>query len=161
MRVDPPDTQGLFCTIAHECSTHCNGAAGDAWACAHLGEGFTCAPTPPPTCIPNPSAPGTTPGGGAAAGGGTTAGSSATLENPLHTTDLAALIGRVIRGLTGVVGALALLMFVVGGILWMTAGGNDEQMKTAKSMLVNSTLGLLIIFFAFTLISAFLNLFSG
>ena len=52
--------------------------------------------------------------------------------NPLGNEDEDAnvniLIGRVINAALGVVGSLALLMFVYGGFTWMLAAGNNERM---------------------------------
>ena len=81
------------------------------------------------------------------------------LSNPLGTTSLHVMVGRIIRGLTGIVGSIALLMFVWGGIRWIAAGGSEENVKAAKKRIANATIGLLLIFFAYTIISAFLSLF--
>lgn len=90
-----------------------------------------------------------------------TAGSPAELYNPLgQDVTLFTLIGRLIRAVIGIVGALALLMFVYGGILWITSSGSETRVKQAKGILINSTIGLLIIFFSYTIISLFFGLFT-
>ena len=43
---------------------------------------------------------------------------------------------------------VAILMYTVGGFLWMSDGGNAERVKTAKSIIVSTTLGLVIILLA-------------
>ena len=48
-----------------------------------------------------------------------TAFAATTLSNPLGTTDLRIIIGRIISALLGVSGAIALLMFVWGGFQWI------------------------------------------
>lgn len=97
-----------------------------------------------------------------ATGGGTISGTSADLENPLgsNSTNLPGLIGRAIKVVLGVIGAVALLMFVFAGILWITSAGKDKQVEQAQGILKNATIGLLLIFFSYTIINAFLNLFS-
>ncbi|HEU0051374.1 MAG TPA: pilin [Patescibacteria group bacterium] len=81
-----------------------------------------------------------------------------TLYNPLGNVDsVQALIGKAIRAVLGIVGALALLMFVYGGIVWVTSGGNEKRIEQGKNILINATIGLLIIFFSYT----FINLFFG
>lgn len=67
--------------------------------------------------------------------------------------DLPSIIGRVIRGLLGIVGTIALLMFVYGGFTWMTAGGEPEKIKKAKGILVWSTLGLVVIFSSYVIVN--------
>jgi len=66
----------------------------------------------------------------------------------------------VIKAVVGVIGAVALLMFVVAGIMWMTSGGNDKNYKEAQEMMQNSAIGLLIIFFAYTIVATFFSLFG-
>ncbi|MBI2484387.1 hypothetical protein HYV71_04350 [Candidatus Uhrbacteria bacterium] len=46
----------------------------------------------------------------------------------------------------GIVGALALLMFVWGGFLWLTSGGSEERVKAGTTTFRNSVIGLLIVF---------------
>src|SRR3989344_4119893 len=81
------------------------------------------------------------------------------LTNPLTNTTgdvpggIPGLIGRVINGVLGVVGSLALIMFIYGGLLWMTSGGNDEKVKQGKDVLIWATLGLFIIFASYALVN--------
>ncbi|PIT93804.1 hypothetical protein COU00_02430 [Candidatus Falkowbacteria bacterium CG10_big_fil_rev_8_21_14_0_10_43_11] len=78
------------------------------------------------------------------------------LTNPLTNNtsgvDIPTLIGRVINGVLGVVGSLALLMFIYGGLLWMTSAGSDEKVKKGKDILVWATLGLIVIFTSYALV---------
>jgi len=107
----------------------------------------------------------------ASAGSGTTPATGATtpppsppihLYNPLGAnTDVPAFIGRGIRGVLGVIGAVALLMFIYGGVTWMTAGGDAKRVEGAKSIIKNSVIGLLLIFFSYSLIGVFFSFFSA
>lgn len=82
------------------------------------------------------------------------------LFNPLgRDTDIPAFIGRGIRGVLGVIGAIALLMFVYGGVVWMTAG-DSKRVDDAKNIIKNSVIGLLLIFFSYNLIGIFFDFFS-
>ena len=78
---------------------------------------------------------------------------SVCLDNPLG-ADITpqAFIGYVIRGILGVVGSLALALFIYGGFLWMTAAGNTEQVAKGKSTLLWATIGLIIIFSSYALV---------
>ncbi|OGF19470.1 hypothetical protein A3I35_02880 [Candidatus Falkowbacteria bacterium RIFCSPLOWO2_02_FULL_45_15] len=86
-------------------------------------------------------------------------GGPVSLTNPLTNTTgdvpggIPGLIGRVINGVLGVVGSLALIMFIYGGLLWMTSGGNDEKVKQGKDVLIWATLGLFIIFASYALVN--------
>lgn len=74
------------------------------------------------------------------------------LTNPLGDIDTPqSLIGRVINSVLGIVGSIALLMFVYGGLTWMISSGNQEKVKKGKDILVWSAIGLAVIFMAYTL----------
>jgi len=76
---------------------------------------------------------------------------AAGLPDPLKGADLPTIIGNIIKAVLGLVGVLALVMFIYGGILWMTSGGSEEQVKKAKDTLVSAIFGLAIIFFSYAL----------
>ncbi|MCF6276971.1 MAG: pilin [Candidatus Magasanikbacteria bacterium] len=68
-------------------------------------------------------------------------------------TDIPALIGRVIKTIMGVVGTLALIIFIYAGILWMTAHGNSERQKKAMDTLVWASIGILVILSSYALVN--------
>lgn len=72
-----------------------------------------------------------------------------TLPNPLGVSTPEALIARVITYVLGLVGSLALLMFIYGGIIWMTSSGAQEKVKKGKDIIVWSVIGLVVIFMAY------------
>lgn len=80
-----------------------------------------------------------------------------TLGNPLRVGSFQLLIGSVIDKVLGVVGALALVMFVFGGITWMTAMGNDQQITKGKNVLMWAAIGLVVIFSSYALIRFILS----
>lgn len=71
------------------------------------------------------------------------------LNNPLKVSSVNQLIGKSIQAIMGVVGSLALLMFVYGGLTWMTSSGNQNQVKKGKDILIWSAVGLVVIFGAY------------
>lgn len=68
-----------------------------------------------------------------------------TSNSGLANSDLSVLIGSLIQVLLSVLGVILLLIIIYSGILWMTAGGNTDQVGKAKSWMINSVIGLLII----------------
>ena len=48
---------------------------------------------------------------------------------------------------------LATLMYIVGGFLWMSDAGNVERVKIAKSIIMSTTIGLVVILMAKGMIS--------
>lgn len=75
----------------------------------------------------------------------------ACISNPLSAETPQALIGQIINSILGVVGSLALLMFVYGGITWMTSSGNQEKVKKGRDIIVWAAIGLVIVFSAYGL----------
>ena len=79
------------------------------------------------------------------------------LPNPLGGGDGAddprIFIGRLIKGILGLSGSVALLMFVYGGVVYLTAQGESERIQRAKNTLIWATMGLAVIFGSY----AFLN----
>jgi len=78
-----------------------------------------------------------------------TGGSGFTFEPPLGRLTIQDVIGRIIYAILGIVGSIALLMFIIGGVMWMTAAGDSEKITKAKNILIWSILGLVVIFAAF------------
>lgn len=62
------------------------------------------------------------------------------------------LIGRIIKAVMGVIGSIALIMFVFGGLMWMTAAGNAEKTGKALKIITWSSLGIMVIFSAYILV---------
>jgi len=77
---------------------------------------------------------------------------SVKLDDPLGGATPQTLIGKVIAAALGLVGSLALAMFIYGGFMWMTAMGNPEKVKKGRDTMLWAVLGLVIIFSAYGLI---------
>lgn len=77
------------------------------------------------------------------------------LDNPLdaaHINTPQDLIAKVINSVLGIVGSLALVMFIYGGILWMTSSGSAYQVKKGRDILLWAAVGLVVIFSAYGLV---------
>lgn len=60
----------------------------------------------------------------------------------------------IIQPILGVVGLIFFILIVYGGVLWMTAGGNTDQVKKAKSILINGVIGAAIVIASYAITSA-------
>ncbi len=74
------------------------------------------------------------------------------LPNPLGVTDVNALIARIINFVLSLVGSISLLMFVYGGLTWMTSAGSSEKIKKGRDIIVWSVIGLAIVFSSYILV---------
>ena len=63
--------------------------------------------------------------------------------------DIRLTIARIIRALLGLLGIIAVGIMLYGGFVYMTAGGNEEKIGTAKKILINGVIGLVIILSSF------------
>ncbi len=84
----------------------------------------------------------------------------ASVLNPLGTTSPTEVLGRILSIVLGVLGTIALVMFVFAGILWMTAIGQSEQVDKAKKILIWSSFGILLILGSFGIVSFVLQAFT-
>lgn len=81
----------------------------------------------------------------------------AQLQNPLGVDDPRIVVGRIISAILGLVGSLALAVFIYGGFMWITSAGNDERVKKGKDALLWASLGLAVIFFSYMMVTLLVN----
>lgn len=55
------------------------------------------------------------------------------------------IIAQIIRIVLSFLGVLFLILTIYGGFKWMTAHGNEEQLTKAKKLIVEATIGLIIV----------------
>ena len=60
-------------------------------------------------------------------------------------------VARIVRIILTLMGTLFLVLIVYGGLTWMTAGGNEEQVKKATAILKNAAIGIVIVFAAYVI----------
>jgi len=69
----------------------------------------------------------------------------------LGARDIRVTIARIIRAALGFLGIIAVGIMLYGGYVYMTAGGSEEKVATAKKILINGTIGLAIIMSSFAI----------
>ena len=75
----------------------------------------------------------------------------------LGTREVRDVAVSVIQTLLGILGILALIIVLIGGFKWMTAGGNEENVASAKKTIAAGIIGLIIIFFAYAIVAFVFN----
>ncbi|MDO9509879.1 MAG: Ig-like domain-containing protein, partial [Candidatus Magasanikbacteria bacterium] len=78
----------------------------------------------------------------------------------LPSGNLLSIIANIIRVALGLLGLLAVIIILYGGWLWMTAGGNEEQIGSAKKTLINGAIGLAIILSAYAIVAFIMSFFG-
>lgn len=79
------------------------------------------------------------------------------LQNPLSSNDIPTIVGNAIKVAMGIMGSLALVVFVYGGFRWLTAAGNSESIETGTSAMIWATIGIFIIFSSYAILQLVFN----
>ena len=79
----------------------------------------------------------------------------------LGTEEIRNVASSVINTLLGILGIVALIIILLGGFKWMTAGGNEENIAGAKKTIAAGIVGLIIIFFAYAIVMFVFNVVGG
>jgi len=76
------------------------------------------------------------------------------LENSSYTlNDFVRVLVRASQIILGIVGSLALLMFIYGGVIFLISAGNSEKVAQAKQIIVSAVIGLIIVFTSYMIIN--------
>lgn len=75
----------------------------------------------------------------------------------LGSTDVRTTIASIIKVAMSLLGIVAVVIVLIGGFKWMTAGGNEEQVGEAKKWIFSGVIGLAIILSAYALASFVIN----
>lgn len=67
------------------------------------------------------------------------------LNGTLKETDPRTMVGSIINVALGFMGVIAVVILLIGGFKWMTAGGNEDKVSEAKKMLGYGVIGLVIV----------------
>lgn len=76
-------------------------------------------------------------------------------------TNPSAIIGKIIGIALTLMGIVLLVLILVGGMMWMTSGGNPEQVTKAKTIMKNAFIGLIIIVLAYAIAHFVVEQLSG
>ena len=71
------------------------------------------------------------------------------------------LISRILNWLLGLTGILAVIGFVISGILYLTAAGDEDQVEKAKSVMMYSIIGLVVALIGLIVVNALSGLIGG
>ena len=85
---------------------------------------------------------------------------SAELTNPLGNVNIFDIVANIRKTILGLVGVAALVMFIYGGILWMTSAGNSQRIEKGRETLTWAAIGLVVIFASYALVNLILKAFE-
>ncbi len=67
------------------------------------------------------------------------------------------IAANIVRILLGFLGLIAVVIILLGGFKWMTAGGNEEKVGEARKLIIQGIVGLIIILAAFGISTFVIN----
>ena len=83
------------------------------------------------------------------------------LAGSLSSTDPRTIVGRIINIALGFLGVIAVGLMTYAGFLWMTSDGDEEKITTAKKILKNAAIGLVIILSSWAIATFIISRLSG
>lgn len=72
-------------------------------------------------------------------------------ETPDGVKDVRYQVVKIINVVLQILGLLVTILIIFAGFQWMTAGGNEDKVKKARSTLTNAIIGLVIIMLAWSI----------
>lgn len=87
-----------------------------------------------------------------AAAAATSASGGTSIPNPLGTTNINIVISRIISYVLGLIGTVSLLLFIYGGLIWMTSAGSSDKVKKGRDILVWAVIGMAVVFSSYILV---------
>lgn len=75
----------------------------------------------------------------------------------LGETDAIDVVTNIIQVILGFLGLVAVVIILIGGFTWMTAGGNEDKVKKGRTWIINGVIGLVIVLAAFSIASFVIN----
>lgn len=72
-------------------------------------------------------------------------------DSTLTSTDIRETVASIINVIMGFLGTVAVVIILLGGFKWMTAGGNEDKVGEAKKLLMQGIIGLVIVLAAYSI----------
>jgi len=67
------------------------------------------------------------------------------------------LVGNAISQLLGIIGSVALVIFIASGIMWMMSEGNAEKISKSQKSMIWAAIGMFAIFASYTVMKFVIN----
>lgn len=83
--------------------------------------------------------------------------SSKAANLPQGGPDLMGMVARVIGTALSLIGVIFMVLFIYGGFIWMTAGGDSGKTKKAKDLMTSAVIGAILIFSAYFITKFVIN----
>ncbi len=76
-----------------------------------------------------------------------------TLTNPIAGgEDIRVIVGKILQGVLGLTGTIALIVFIYGGFQWLLARGESGEVKKGLDTMLWAGVGLIVIFGSYAIL---------
>ena len=98
---------------------------------------------------------------GATSGGGWSAGKNSAGSAGLPAGNISTIIANFMKWLLLILGAIAVIGFVISGILYLTSAGDDDRIERAKKGMIYSILGVIVGLVGYVIVIAVTSFLGG
>lgn len=78
-----------------------------------------------------------------------------------QSTDLMVILANIINVVLGFLGVILVVLLLYAGFLWMTSAGNEEKIATAKGIIRNALVGVIIVLSSFVFVNWLFGVITG
>ena len=82
-------------------------------------------------------------------------------DKPCDVNAVMTVVVNVSRLILGTIGSVALLMFIYGGVTFITAAGNTQRVEQGKTILINAVIGIGIVLLSWVLVNTLVAALTG
>lgn len=70
----------------------------------------------------------------------------------LGTADLRSSVINIVQWALGLLALIAVVFIIIGGFMWITAGGNEEKIEKAKGYITAAVIGIIVVLLAWAIV---------
>lgn len=85
---------------------------------------------------------------------------AATIDSPVNVTDIGGIFNNIFLLFIALVGGLAVIFIVIGGIRYIMAGGDPKSTDSARNQITGALIGLVIALLAVVIVNIVGNFFG-
>lgn len=78
----------------------------------------------------------------------------------LPSGDLTTIIKKIVSFIHSFAQIAFLIVFLIGGIMYITSAGDEGKAKTANKLMLNAIIGIVVVFSAYAIATYFMNFFK-
>ena len=87
--------------------------------------------------------------------------SAATYNDKASNASVQAIIIKVIKWLLGILAALAVMVLIIAGMMYILSGGDEGRVSTAKTWIIYAIIGLIVALLGWVIVNLVTNLVEG